>query len=370
MEMEQDNLASYFREFSSIENLNNRTIKQLEKNGYLQHLTEWIAMEKIHGANFSFITDGTSVIIAKRSGIIAEKENFYNSSIILEKYRDDIISLYQTVKSHNPETTTIQVFGEIFGGYYPGYPSSTKPIQRGVYYKPEIDFLVFDIKMNTNIKAPKIPCEEESNSSSSDIQEENYYSWFLSQDEIVQYMKGLISLRSIPILARGKFSEIININPVFITTIPELYNLPKINNNMAEGHVFKTNCRHPSHRLRPIVKNKNINIFSEINYVPKTNIDENKIDKLSEQVISYCTRNRFFNTISKIGLDNRIEKISGIYVSDVLKDFEKDLQGEQIEEFKKSVKKIKEKIIFYLRHHNYIEIWLDEYHEPINSFVL
>jgi uncharacterized protein YlbG (UPF0298 family) len=370
--MDQNGLITYFREFSSIESPSSKHIKQLEKYGYLNSSIEWIALEKIHGANFSFITDGIEIITAKRSGIISEKEKFFNSTAISKKYLDDILTLYHVIKKTNPETTTVQVFGEIFGGYYPGFTNNMKPVQKGVYYRPEIDFLVFDIKMNTNISAPKIATQIHNNINDGKMIDEKmvdekmidekFYSWFLSQDEIDKYLKNLPLLRGIPVTARGKFDDIINMSPIFITKIPELYGLPLINNNMAEGYVFKTNNRHPCHRSRPIIKIKNNNVFGEVVHMPKVNIGSGVTNQYVENAISYCTKNRFNNTISKIGLENRIEKINGIYVADVVKDFEKDLPDEELEEFKKSIKKVKEGINSYLLRHGHIESWLKEFH--------
>src|SRR4051794_20531178 len=94
-------LDSCFREFPSIDGIDSKIIKHFEKLGYLHKSIEWIAMEKIHGANLSFITDGVSILTAKRSGIINTTENFFGSSLIMKKYYNDIIEIFNRIKNDN-----------------------------------------------------------------------------------------------------------------------------------------------------------------------------------------------------------------------------------------------------------------------------
>ncbi|XWV26621.1 ligase 2 [Tupanvirus soda lake] len=341
--MEVSDISTNFREFSSIENSNSKHIKQLEKYGYTNNIMEWVAMEKIHGANFSFITDGSNIVVAKRSSVVPETENFYNSKSIRDKYQGDIMIVFNKIKNDIPEVTSVQVFGEIFGGYYPEFPKTMSPVQKGVYYKNEVDFLVFDIKVNTKNAG-------------------EMFSFYLSQNEVDKYLDNLPILKGVPVEVRGKFSDLITLNPIFQTKIPSLYGLPDVKDNMAEGYVLKANMRHPCHRTRPIVKCKNSK-FSEVKkYIPKVSYHTN--DKFVLLAFPYCTQNRFNNTISKIGIDSKIEKIQGIYIADVLKDLEKDL-NEDVEEFRKNLKKIKEGLHCHLMQNGYIDAWLKEYQAPI-----
>lgn len=354
-------LESHFQKFSSIENGTNKHIMHLENYGYLDSNIEWVVMEKIHGANFSFITNGVLVATARRSGMIL-KENFFSSDLIAQKYHQDILEVYRRLSTENPEITTIQIFGEIFGGYYQGYPQTKKPVQKEVYYNPTIDYLVFDIKINTSQLIPSIVKE-------SDDEKQEYMSWYLSQDEVDKYLLDLPLLRGIPITKRGTFDQVSKVDPVFITTIPALYGLPEMEKNWAEGYILKTNCRHPCNQSRPIIKLKNNTVFGEvmptnegINYVERT-----AHTPLIQRAISYCTQNRFNNTISKIGLNNRIEKITGIYISDAIKDFTKELSVEDLDEYQKVAKKVKVGLAGYLMKENFIQLWLDQYHQPVEE---
>lgn len=61
--------SSFFKHYASIANDNNdRTINYYREQG-LTTKTNWYATEKVHGTNFSFISDGNTVIHAQRSGI-------------------------------------------------------------------------------------------------------------------------------------------------------------------------------------------------------------------------------------------------------------------------------------------------------------
>ena len=51
---------------------------------------EWIATEKIHGSNFSFVTDGTSVAVAKRTGLLQPVDKFFNWPYIYGKVQLEV----------------------------------------------------------------------------------------------------------------------------------------------------------------------------------------------------------------------------------------------------------------------------------------
>lgn len=95
---------------------------------------KWLVMEKIHGANFAFYTDGITVRCAKRSGFIPEGEDFYGHLELLNLYQDRILRLYD--KMHI--AGTLSLHGEIFGD----------GIQSGVFYSKQKRFLCYDAKHN------------------------------------------------------------------------------------------------------------------------------------------------------------------------------------------------------------------------------
>ncbi|BCS82955.1 RNA ligase 2 [Cotonvirus japonicus] len=322
-------VQNHFAKYSSIENVNAKNIKTFRKLNYINSDVEWIALEKIHGANFSYITDGKNVTVAKRSSILLEDENFYGHQDLLTKYYQDILIIFSKILEKDPTSKSVQVFGELFGGYFPGFNKFSKSIQKGVYYSPDINFLVFDIKVNTDL-----------------------LSYFISYDDMLEYLTET-NLKSVPLISRATFDVIVNLNPVFNSNVPKLYGLPDIENNYAEGYVFKTNEQHSCNKPRPIIKSKNNAIFGEVDFVPKKHetsltISDPVVNKYVSNILPYITQNRFDGTIGKIGPDNPMGKICGMFVADAVDDYEKELHDDNINEFNKLKKKIKGILCGYL----------------------
>ena len=62
--------------YPEIENHYNKLIQQYIES----HSTEeiWVATEKIHGTNFSFIHDGNTLTCAKRNSFLKDNDKFFN----------------------------------------------------------------------------------------------------------------------------------------------------------------------------------------------------------------------------------------------------------------------------------------------------
>ena len=79
-----------FKKYNSIENsYQDDFISSIIEQGFGD--LEYVVQEKIHGANLSFITDGKSILSAKRTELILDNEEFFNSKIVLEKYRESVL---------------------------------------------------------------------------------------------------------------------------------------------------------------------------------------------------------------------------------------------------------------------------------------
>lgn len=149
--------APHFRRFTDIENHTSaKTIQKLVELNEAEDLGPWVALEKVHGCNFSFVvfeTDGLiNVRVAKRSGLMLEGENLNKISTrkMLDRYRERAIEAYRIVQDRDDRShKQIIIFGELFGGHYP-HPE-VPPIdnahlaQKGVYYHNDNDFYAFDI---------------------------------------------------------------------------------------------------------------------------------------------------------------------------------------------------------------------------------
>ena len=346
--MMTNNLEKYYK-YCSIEGLCAKFVTKLENMEQISDNVEWVCQEKIHGSNFSFVvtnddinaeTPSLNVKVGKRSGLIKEDENFFNWKIIFERYKQDALDVYNKIsKIINCVPYKIQIYGELFGGDYPGTEKKYAHVQKGVYYYDGLDFLVFDI----------LVCTEDS-------------SWFSSYDEICVYLENTSNLRQVPLMQKGTFMELIKKSPRFLSSIPQLYNLPPIDNNYAEGYVMKSNARHVKDAIiRPILENKN-NAFSEqVHSSIKTPAELDVINQHFELAKTYCTKNRFNNLISKIGPDSKIEKIKGMFVSDLLADLIKNLDNNCAPSFKQNCGRIKSRMFIYVDDNKLMESWLDEF---------
>lgn len=97
-----------FKKYESIANDNNtRTIEYYRENGLTNGM--WYATEKVHGANFSFISDGVTVQYARRGEVLQPGESFMG----YENFLGDIPEKVKALANHLG--TTIQVVTEFYG---------------------------------------------------------------------------------------------------------------------------------------------------------------------------------------------------------------------------------------------------------------
>ncbi|MCP3922284.1 MAG: RNA ligase, Rnl2 family [Desulfobacterales bacterium] len=307
-----------FRKYNSIENVQRQKLveqMQIEHNDI-----EYYVQEKIHGSNFSFYYDGNIVKCAKRTSFIEDNEDFYGSEVIKLKYEKNIIELFNHLKN-KMEVDSIVVFGELYGGTYPHKDvdkTKASRVQKGVYYSPDLEFAVFDIKINDD---------------------------FVSLDEMVE-LCSFSELPLIPVLKKGSLLECLEYNNTFSTTVPgRLHNLPEIDDNICEGVVIKPlSQRFFRTGSRVILKNKNEK-FSEKK--PRRTIDRTltevpeNIKILIEEANRYITENRLKNVLSKTGSVKKEEfgKLLGMFCKDIFEDFSKDF-----EEFKDLDKKDRKRV--------------------------
>jgi Rnl2 family RNA ligase len=264
-----------FHKYNSIENsYNKKILEKFYNNGF--HNEEWLAMEKVHGANFSVIVSDCGISYCRRTDILKDGESFFNYQYAVKKDEKTFVEIYNYLKNKYNNITQIQIYGEIFGGNYP-HPEIEKntkvsQVQKEIAYHPDVKFIVFDISYNYDGRKFD----------------------YVSHDEVISISEQYNLLYS-PILHRGPLDELLKLNPVFETTIPSLFNLPKIENNIAEGYVLKPNKNLFCGESRVIFKHKN-EIFKEKNIDNKTTdrVSTNK-DSFGESkkiMFSYLNENR------------------------------------------------------------------------------
>ncbi|KFF27364.1 RNA ligase family protein [Chryseobacterium vrystaatense] len=299
-----------FKTYNSIENAYQaRVIDQIRLQGFGDEV--FIVQEKVHGANFSFFTDGKEIKIGKRTAFIEKDEKFYNAHHILERYRKNVIALFEKVKTIHPELQTVVIYGELFGGGYKHKEvtavNDAVKVQSGIQYAPHNEFYGFDIKLNGTTYL-------DTDTGNQIFEETGFF-----------YAK---------ILFQGSLEEALKFPNVFDSKIPGWLGLPEIENNMCEGTIVKTlKTRYFGNGARVILKNKNEKWVEKSKMVKKEHKQVQKPADFSEnaqniweEIQRYATVNRLHNVVSKVGEfePKMIGRIIGLFAQDILEDFGKD----------------------------------------------
>ncbi|AXG68328.1 RNA ligase [Kordia sp. SMS9] len=303
-----------FKKYNSIENTyREKATEQVYLHGYGNDV--FVVQEKVHGANFSFITDGDTIRVAKRTCLIAEDENFNNHRYVLHKYEKAITGLFKRVKNDFPETEMITVFGEIFGGSYPHAEvekiDGMVRIQKGVFYSPENDFYAFDICIN--------------------------HTQYLDVTIANTYFEATGMLYAKTLFA-GTFSECMAYPNAFESKVHEWLHLPKIEDNVCEGTIIKPlTSKRFGNGQRVIFKNKNEK-WSEKSHEKRSRVSKPSAigmlshteKELMHTLLGYVNENRLMNVQSKLGefSPKQTGKTIGLLAKDALEDFVKDHEND------------------------------------------
>lgn len=266
---------------------------------------DWVALEKIHGANFGFIvsvSDTINVDAFKRTSTIgankAGEYDFYGCTSVVEAHKSKMKLINDWLWGHlvMEEGETVIVYGELAG----------QGVQKEVKYG-EKDFYAFDIYL------PK---------------SDRYLDW-----DDVKAACEFAGVKTTNEIARGELAELLAIDPLFRSThTPEDVE----GDNWAEGFVVKQLQKESllPNGKRAILKVKN-DRFKEkkkkAGKVPKPAVvytDEQL--KLHSEFSLYITENRLKNVVSKIGTltNKQFGMLSGAFIKDAKDEFERDERNE------------------------------------------
>lgn len=288
---------------------------------------QWVVMEKIHGANFCFITDGREVRCASRKQVLGPQDDFFGYQAVSARLRQKILDLYALVVPPAPagspgvQTFRVLVYGELFGGSYP-HPDvppdlTVQPIQTGIFYAPSIEFCAFDIAIEERSSQPRV---------------------YLDYDAAMKLFEqaGLFYAR--PLLI-GSFQEALNYPLGFSSTIPRRLGLPPLpTENKAEGVVIKPlkTILLPGGKglTRPLLKRKIAEFAEDQRYhqaekwaPPRLTTEQSALDLLTWEAFNLVTANRLQSAVSKSGAltpgdGKRAQQVFRLMVEDVLEQLE------------------------------------------------
>lgn len=309
-----------------------------EATSRLLEKAQWVVMEKIHGANFCFITDGREVRCASRKQVLGPQDDFFDYQAVAARLRQKVLDLYTLVAPPAPPGThrleaggmseaapvvqafRVLVYGELFGGSYP-HPDvppdlTVQPIQTGIFYAPSLEFCAFDIAIESSSQ-PRA---------------------YLDYDVALRLFEqaGLFYAR--PLLI-GSFQEALNYPLGFSSTIPKLLGLPPLPiENKAEGVVIKPlkTILLPGGKgpTRPLLKRKIAEFAEDQRYhqaekwtPPRSTPEQSALDLLTWEAFNLVTENRLQSAISKLGAltpgdGKRARQVFRLMVEDVLEQLE------------------------------------------------
>ena len=253
---------------------------------------EWIVTEKIHGANFCFITDGVETRAAKRKAFLDADEDFFGHRAMLERNAEAARSVFTLARARDAKIARVVVYGELFGGGYP-HPDvpvdpSAQPVQTGCFYSPRIELCAFDLRI---IHAGA---------------EEGEYADY-DEAAAIFAEAGLFHARP---LFRGRYEDAIAFPVGFESHVPALLGLPPIPGNKAEGVVIKpvrpVVVPRRAGTIRPVIKRKIPEFAEDARFhqaekwaAPK--VTSGALEQLLWEVYPLVTEARLHAAISKIG---------------------------------------------------------------------
>ena len=278
------------------------SVKELE---YIKNLIfEWklednfIVQEKIHWANFSIWYDWKTVKYAKRTAFL-EDEDFFNYKWMIKNKEKEIKELLKRVWKEEKAKEGIVIYWELIWWHYPDTKviKEIKTIQAWVRYTNELDFIPFDIFVDTHFLDIKKSWE--------------YFkkSWFLELDTLFEW----------------PLEEALKFDTKFVTDLPSKYNLSHLENNIVEWIVISST----SSNIK--FKKKN-NEFKESarkqryeKQSPKLSEDWKLFaEKVSEFLWEDVLLNRFESLISKNWEDilQNIWKTAWLLAKDIVEEIE------------------------------------------------
>jgi len=304
---------------------------------------EWIASEKVHGANFCLETDGDLVEYASRSSKLGAGA-FMNAGETMPAYHGFAQEAFRLARRARPDLRKVLIYGEYFGGYYPGQASGpgAKCVQKGVAYSPGNHFYAFDVSLNGD--------------------------GYLDFDEA----RALLLAAGFPLVAaplhRGSLDELLSVDvESFRTTLPALLGYPALDRfQIAEGLVIRPAKEVAWGQHRAILKKKARAFWEATNQpgqalkVAKATIG-NDLAPLElvalEASRGYVNENRIRSVISKdfdLLHDGQEHKLAGLLAKDAWEEFEKE-HAEELQELGKAIGNVRKALMGHARY--YVAEW-------------
>jgi Rnl2 family RNA ligase len=293
----------------------------------LAGVREWVALEKVHGAHFAVVCDVGGVRPAKRREILGDEllDQFFGVSRIWPAIAVAAGRFAEVLRNSRSDVRSVTIYGELAGGRYP-HPDvpevpGVQPVQTGVWYAPDLHWLLFDALVET----PKGT------------------HWI--SDETLCTAAAEAGLLCAPLLAAGPLHRVQELPRTFPTKVPAALGLPAIADNLAEGYVIKPAGEWPG-TTRPVTKVKQDGFAEDARYagarpyLPPPEGATGVPAWLVAQAASLLTPARAAAAVSKLGPDTAITTVAGEIAQDVVDEIAEAVGGlddAQVESVRKAL---------------------------------
>lgn len=286
----------------------------------VSNVREWVAVEKVHGAHFAVVCDGTGVHPAKRREVLGDEtlDDFFGVSRIWPTLSVAAARFASVLHSAWGDAATVTIYGELAGGRYP-HPdisavAGVDPVQTGVWYSPDLQWLPFDGLVET----AQGRC------------------WI--SDRVLREAAAAAGLICPPVLGRGALNKLQELPCAFPTRVPALFNLPKLAENLAEGYVVKPadewwEADSADTTMRPLVKVKQKSFAEDERfdgarpYLPPPQGAAGIPAWLLAHASTLLTPARAAAVVSKLGPRTPLDAVAGEITRDVVEELAEALGG-------------------------------------------
>lgn len=182
----------------------------------------------MHGAHFAVLTNGVDVRFAKRGAVLQPDQPFFGYETVAAGLAASALLGWQHVVATQANVVLVAVHGELCGGRYPhdAVPAvpGARPVQTGVWYSPRVEFLVFDAAVYVQTPDAATP--------------QRTWLPYPALTALVTHA----GFTAVPHVFTGPRAAAMARNPRFTTRVPDLWRLPPIADNIAEGVVVRPAC--------------------------------------------------------------------------------------------------------------------------------
>ncbi|WP_031152713.1 RNA ligase family protein [Streptomyces xanthophaeus] len=206
---------------------------------------DWVAHEKVHGANFAVVCDASGAHPAKRRELLGEAglDDFFGVGRIWPALAVAATRCARALRERHGAgaSAVVTLYGELAGGHYPHHAvppvPGAEPVQTGVWYAPDLLWLPFDATVADADPGWGSDAGSDAHAGSDADVDADSLVWVA--DRTLRAAAGAAGLHCAPLLGEGPVARLQELPVEFPTRLPALLGLPALPGNLAEGLVVK-----------------------------------------------------------------------------------------------------------------------------------